>query len=320
MLSYHFVLEGKLANLERLCDRYLNEPSQGMLHYVPVFPFVFLAFTQAKRLSGIAPSYHHLGWSPEVEVAVFVLTASLKRQVSPPEVDHLAWFVPYIFVDNPLAVTWGREVHGFPKELGWIEMPVDRQVPDRLTLDAFALRTFSPYSRLTRLRLLAVNREGANGEFPGGPLLGAPTWTSPLGALRPLAERLFGDKSPPLLGKSFFQTTLAETTRWDVPQVFLKQFSAVEDGERACYQAIVESSLRVTNFRGARLLPGAYQFRLFPCDSHPIDGDLGLSETQPSVLSYWLDFDGILEFGRTVWEAPGRTAPAAPRRTSWEVE
>jgi hypothetical protein len=109
---------------------------------------------------------------------------------------------------------------------------------------------------------------------------------------------------------------LAEAARWDVPLVFLKQFPAVEDGERACYQAVVEAPLRVTTFRGARFLPGSYQFRLFRCDSHPLDEDLGLNETQTPALCYWLDFDGTLEYGRTIWEASGRTRLTTPARPS----
>jgi hypothetical protein len=190
--------------------------------------------------------------------------------------------------------------------MGWIEMPVDRQVPERFSLDAFALRVFSPYSRMNRLRLLEVNRQGPDGEFPGGPTLEATSWTSPVAALRQMALRLFGDQPPPLLGRSFFETSLKETAFWDVPLVFLKQFSAVEDGERACYQAVVEAPLRVTAFRGGRTLPGAYQFRVFPSDSHPLADDLGLAATQSPALCYWLDFDGVLDFGRTVWEARGR--------------
>src|SRR5438552_5944102 len=87
ILGYHFFLHAKLANLEQLCDRYLNEPSQGRLHYVPVLPYVILEFIHTRQLSCLAPTYRRIGWSSEMNAAFLVLTASLKRNTARPEVD-----------------------------------------------------------------------------------------------------------------------------------------------------------------------------------------------------------------------------------------
>ena len=35
----------------------------------------------------------------------------------------LGWFVPYMFVDNPLSLAGGREIYGFNKNQGLIELP-----------------------------------------------------------------------------------------------------------------------------------------------------------------------------------------------------
>lgn len=35
---------------------------------------------------------------------------------------HVAWFAPYFFVDSSHSMITGRDVYGFPKELGWVTM------------------------------------------------------------------------------------------------------------------------------------------------------------------------------------------------------
>jgi hypothetical protein len=305
LISHQFVVQGRLSSLQGLCDRYLNRPSQGELCYRPVTQNVMVMFNYARSIRCVDRAYQHMGFSPETEVAFMVLTVAVREVDGRTVADHLAWFVPYIFVDNPAALTWGREIHGFPKELGWIELPVDPQAADRLTLDCFGLRRFHPTERMCRRRLLEIERipEGAAGQ-PDRAISNSARWTSPTGALRAARDALLGPGRPTLPGMSFSRSLFSSVTSWDVPMVFLKQMYDAEDGDRASFQAIVEAGMRVSAFRGWGLIPGQFRLNLEPMESHPIEEDLGLEPRQPVQLAYWVEFDAVLSAGRTVWSSP----------------
>lgn len=307
--GYHFFVQGQRANLERLCDRFLNEPSDGELIYRPAGNVVLFMFNHAAALSCLDLAYQHMGWSPETEMAVMVPTVAVRRAGGVEVADHLAWFTPYIFVDNPAALIWGRETHGFPKELGWFSFPPTPAVAHRFTLDAFALRRFSPHSRMSRLRLLEVERlpESDSNGPPHGSLraaadLLAEAWPTMAHTASAIRQALATEPPVVVPGVRLAQSLLADFGRWDLPMVFLRQVYDAANGEYAAYQAIMEAMMQITSFRGAHALKGDYQLRLFPCDSHPLHEDLGIEEVQPVRLAYHVDADATLSAGKTLWE------------------
>jgi len=296
--GYCFVLEGQLTALQDLCDRYLNQPSGGAVEYRPLSQYVLLSFVDVQSLSCEKPNYRHIGWTPEHEVAFWVPTAAISRIRGVPVAERLVWFIPYMFVDSPPAIQLGREIHGFPKEYAWIDMPNHTSSPQRFSVDAFAVRQFSPQSRIARLKMLKVE---ADSPYQPGDRRGGTMWTTSEAAVRGIADLL--SRRGPLTshGLRVAPSVLAGLLRWEVTMVCLKQTYHPANGEYADYMAIVEAPGHATAFRRLTLLPGEHRFCLYPCQSHPIADDLGLQQEMRAVAAFHADYDVILGNGQTMW-------------------
>ncbi|MEH2082518.1 MAG: hypothetical protein V7K89_21820 [Nostoc sp.] len=105
-------------------------------------------------------------------------------------------------------------------------------------------------------------------------------------------------------------------TYQSVTGVCLKQFRDVEDGTRACYQAIIEVLMKMSKYHGGKILSsgdvgGKYEVKFYDAASHPIVKELGLqgvrseagSVSVPVKLAYWLNFDFTVENGIVIWKA-----------------
>jgi hypothetical protein len=309
LTGHIFFVSGSLRRLQRLCDRYLNEPNGGQFDYRPMSHLVAMTITRSRTLASRDPAFRRLGLSASLEVTFWVLTAATKRGLLGRTVDHVAWFIPYMFVDNPLALILGRETYGFPKELGRIRMPrtpdeprpVEGQAEDdpmRYSLKAYALKHFGENEQMDWRLLLEVRRVAAEDERPAMDGL-----TVLENAVRASGDLLLGGRLFALPGFNLFRSSTAAFARQRIPVVFLKQFYDAACGEYACYQALVETSVQVTALRGIGRLPGRYQLTIHPCDSHPLADDLGLAGEQMCVLSHWAEFDALIDKGESVWEA-----------------
>jgi hypothetical protein len=291
-----FMFEADLAALQRLCDRYLNQPSGGRLKYVPLVPRVIILCANAGKLQSVEPPDCKLGFMTEIDVAFWVPVT----QVNPmPDGRHhkLTWFLPYIFVDNPLALTTGREVYGYPKELGTFEIPQGVDNANLFGVNTYAWKTHGPDSRLELSPLFEVRRTD---QEPSGGL--KEVWDNLTDTIRSLIRLIFDTEGKFTLASLELIVDVFEyLVTHEVPNVFLKQFRDVADPNRACYQAIVEAREKVTDFRTAGLLAGEYELTIFPFASHPIAADLGLSSGPNEALAAWyVDFDFDLEKGKTI--------------------
>jgi len=290
--GYLWVLEADANALRALCDRYLNAPTGGAVNYQPVSHYVLLNIEHAQKLSPADPPFDVLGLE-ETEAALWVMTASMREELGLQVVDHLAWFNPYMFVAEWLAIMGGREVYGFPKEQAWFAWPGDPANAGHFSIDVIGARQFVPATMLERIRLLDIN------------------WAAGAGAPEPvtlddffnvLRELLFDRPlvpSPELglkLGEELFNRS--------IQLVFLKQFFDAADGTKACYQAIVEAPVRLTGPANLQHLPGDFQFTFQDLASHPIHRDLGLPLTQVVSGGFSIDVEYTIENGVTMWQAP----------------
>ncbi|MEG3850005.1 acetoacetate decarboxylase family protein [Microcoleus sp. herbarium19] len=286
---YGFVLEGTWENLQNLCDKYLNIPGQDQFKYRPAASRLLMVFDTIANISSTEPPASNKGFFSETgEVMFWVLTEAGKQEGAKFVVDHHAWFIPYIFVDSTPAMVLGREAYGFPKELGKFQIPEDPRTPQQLTLETLVLQPFNPQSETTWRQIINVQNERVEkGEFTLKHWADFKQVFEEISSL--FVDIKIDDKCP---------------THLEVPMVFLKQFRDVRDGDKACYQAIVEATATLEKFHeGFPYLRQKFQVSIENFDSHPIVTELGLKLTQTAQLAFWLHFDFSFANGTEIWKA-----------------
>jgi hypothetical protein len=294
-----FLFHADTAALQQVCDRYLNKPSGGAVHYRPLLPRVILGVADIGRAYPVQSPDERKGWVSEIDVAFWMPVGRFKEVLGVSFTERLAWFLPYVFVDNAWAVAAGREVYGFPKELGRFRVPRCSTDPARVTVDTLAIKQFGPEAEARVQRLLELRRIDAG-------QVGDPhqTWQGVEEAFEDFLHVLLGNGGVSLPGFGLLAQAFQFVVQREVPLIFLRQFRDVADGQRASYQAVVEAPARVVQFRQAGRLTGDYRLEVSALDSHPIAQELGLAgASQESLGAWYVDFDFILENGRELWRA-----------------
>src|SRR5262249_41784611 len=123
-----FGLEGSVAAIDACCDRYLNPAAQGVLRYRAVLPTVLVSMLRARKLVSTSLPYR---WVAEQECAAWVLLAATTQDGNQTRMERLVWWMPYVWVDTTVAMVTGRDVWGFPKDIGWFELPAADTDPGR---------------------------------------------------------------------------------------------------------------------------------------------------------------------------------------------
>ncbi len=286
---YGLVLPADVDSIQRnVCDRYFNIPSGGTERFRPASSSVILAFSHIEAIRSTGQPYADYGYFPEQEIGFWVPLVDEKRQ-------RLCWTLPYLFVDNPVAVAAGREIYGFPKQMGRMNLPASPAPADPFTLDALVLPSYSPDSGGAMSRVVTARPVAGLAPPPG-------EWASlgemMLGVIRTLESQ----------DSIFEQARLAFDSAGDmlsgrVPLVFLKQFRDAANGNLACYQSIVETAMESPQFHSAAwLAPHDVDISSYP--SLPIHADLGLPPgTLRSTLSFTISADYTIVGGVELWKA-----------------
>ena len=310
---YGFAVEGSMAKLQEVCDKYLNDPNNGEIEYRPAINYLILTFNKIDSLTSIYPPDYDKGTVHEEEAIFWMLTVVGKR-VGPLFIaERLAWFMPYLYVNNSPILISGREVYGFFKQLGTFQIPDLNQEPDLLTVDTLVFKEFSPTSQSIDARLLEVQRISTGDKHQA-----IKTWDSFEEAVRAIASLLFNNDEIAIPGLQLPFNLLEYLLNRVVPLVTLKQIRDVENSKKACYQALIESPMQLQTFYGGKLFGfngfgDQFQLKINNFASQPIVQDLGLDKGYPAgsesvnipvKLGFVLHFDFTLKDGKTVWQAP----------------
>ena len=81
-----------------------------------------LSFGAVEKIKPRLEPWCRMGFAREEQVAIWVPVIAHRGGGILPS---LGWFVPYMWVDNPLSLAGGREIYGFNKNQGLIELPGD---------------------------------------------------------------------------------------------------------------------------------------------------------------------------------------------------
>ncbi len=274
-----FLLSADGAQLTALCDQFLNVPANGKFQFTPLLDSVLLTYADM-QISSLDERDRQVGKMNETEVGFWVLTLASRRVGDVWVPDHLAWFMPTLFVDNGYAIMAGREVYGFNKMGARFEKPERIQRPF-INMSVLGFKQFAPDAIAQMEPLLSITPPAEAGGTDWQ------NWDE--------AKTELGDKSG-----------LGELTRLlndNVPLVFLKQFRDAENGRLACYQSLIEAPMEVGTFRGGGWLPAGCQLTINQLDSHPIADVLGLSlqnEVATAQTAVWMQFDFTLKSGKNL--------------------
>lgn len=287
---YSFLVQADIAKLQAMCDAHLNEvtASSGTT-YKPLMPAVSIVCADIKKSFSTTKPDSQKGWMAERDFGVWVPVVDNKGRI--------AWYLPYVFVDNVAAMVTGREVFGFFKQTATLVMPPSPQVQSPFTIDALVIEKFSPDSEAKSIRLMTATSTKSQ-PAPEG------KWASTLEALEMIWKDLLvirGDtRDLPLTREQEFKDAITMLLTRDVPMVFLKQYRDETTDQRACYQAVIEAPAKLDTFHGGWICH-PHDIVIAPADSHPIASDCGLgSGTIKSQLGFWCQMDFTMMPGRVV--------------------
>jgi uncharacterized protein with NAD-binding domain and iron-sulfur cluster len=292
---YSFLVAADIDKLQAMCDAHLNSVTAASgTTYRPLMPAVSIVCADIKKSYSTTKPDSLKGWMAERDFGVWVPVVDNKGRI--------AWYLPYVFVDNVAAMVTGREVFGFFKQIATLAMPATPQAPGPFTIDALVIQKYSPESEAKSIRLMTVSTAGA--PAPEG------TWKNTLEGLEMIWKDLVflrGEtRDLPLTREQEFKDAMTMLLTGNVPMVFLKQFRDETTDQRACYQAVIEAPARLDKFhRGWITHP--HDIVIAPADSHPIAAECGLGTgTLKSQLGFWCQMDFTMMPGRVIAERPGR--------------
>ncbi len=288
---YVFLLKADQARLQSLMDRLFNTPSGGAVRYEAFWDHVALMFTHVDRLSSADPAQ---GWAAYGDIAMWVPVLDRSEGGLLPT---FKMYPIYMIVDNSSTMATGREMYGFPKEMGWF---VEPQTPDflgDLAADVTGYKRGSATLQSIRNRIWTIQRTG-----------GAGASHTPLGGIKDLLdemERAFKGLMSNFHAEWIIALNLLRDG-FNVPALGLKQFRDIGDPTRAIFQSIVEAPLGLKHFRAASLLGDKFSFILEDLATHPVAEETGLKlGAQDVSFAFWIYADFVLGTGKTNWTAPG---------------
>ena len=304
---YAFMLRADVDRMQLMYDRYLNGPSGGAVQYEPAGSIIVLNFTSLARVGALTPPDVERGYFAESEVAIWTLAYD---RVS----GEYATFVPYMVVDRGSAMAMGREVYGFPKQLGQVTMPSLDEPTTTFALEVDAVRNWGPGEPFEQQRLITITSSNDTAPPPESDFVSQQHLVGAMAALigedSGLLSRIAG--GPDQLDHAANAVELLAQQR--LPMVFLKQ---IRDGHmplQACYQAVQTAEFVVTGFRGAGQLPGSFVVDIAEFANEPIRRDLGLPAGPiDPVGAFWVDFDFTLSTAQVVWASNAATVTVRSR-------
>lgn len=292
-----WLLRSDRPALQKILDRDLNLPSGGAVDYRPLTSTVLLSIANIRQIHSLDARDSQFGWIPEVDVCAWILTGAFKKEHGRDELDHLAWYVPYIWVDNPFAMATGRETVGYPKAIGWMQTPRDHRDPGPFWLDSLVLSPYSPTTEVTRERIFSIGREPHEHH-------NLEEWAGDAKDAFKAIAKLFFSLGDIHCDWDFFVSSFHNLLGGHMPLVFLKQFRDSDTSTRACYQAIIEANATIKHFRRGGLLPGDWKLDLNQYDSLKIRDNLNLPASSVVEHGFWLDFTFSMDLGKEIWRAP----------------
>ncbi len=336
-----FPLKANVNVLRTFCNAYLNI-APDIARFEPSFPYVLLMVLDYGRM---AAETTNAGWVSQHEVAFAVPLEWYDAREDPkhPRFVDYAAVCPFIYVDDEISLAMGRRVYGWPKVKVWTQKEVNPWVDDPMSPQHLLSLSTMVYPELyAGVRqeprvFLEIHRDvlprytpfPPDPSHPSNPFAVIPRalgsyvdiFTAALEIVTRAPQLGYAPDSPfeALLGlqrlAGWSLSALARNASFN--NVTLKQFRDTEEPHLVCYQALVNSRMRLQRINATGILgesnqllgdpTGGFSVRLRRYKAQPIIESLGLEVAEEveiegvaeSVLRtafpFWMDVD--LEYG-----------------------
>lgn len=189
-------------------------------------------------------------------------------------IPQLAYFSPFIWVNNPLSMVVGREVFGYPKSFAKITIAGPSNAPS-VSVSTWCGDLKDRYWKEQELTKISLHKGSATRK--------AVTHTQ---------------KSQQLLN---------DWLSGIATEIFLKQFLAIDSTfqyKHACFQQIATAEYRVTSSPKQTVLPGLFDLTVMKVESAPLFDDLGVQNATGLEVTR-LEIDSFtIGSPRVLWQAP----------------
>jgi hypothetical protein len=285
-----FMLRASLDRLRAVTDQWLNAVPNSEYRFDPLLPLVMCTPIWIDRV--ISPSWPG-GWMHESDLGFAYVVACSRRGLF----DHIALAIPYLVVDNPKAVTAGREIYGYRKVCGDMDYVAGTWQPAAASTGVF--KTTLPDEEWQVAEVVRI--------LPP-PIYGSAVRDANWEDIRALEQIV--DQTLIMDVGVAIEHLMAMLANQSITNAFVLQLRDAEQPTRAGYQALIEMPMQITNLVYGRLLPDGFAVKLTDYPSYPLISDLGIEvdadNVAKSVLSYQTFYDAILQPG-SVLQVGGRT-------------
>jgi hypothetical protein len=117
-----FPLKANMARLTQFVDAYVNmDIPPEIAHFKPALPYVYMMVLDYGSMSSASMQAQNVGWVSQHEVTFTVPLQRWCKEGGQLVFKDWAAVSPFIFVDDEVSLTTGREVYGWPKMAGRVD-------------------------------------------------------------------------------------------------------------------------------------------------------------------------------------------------------
>jgi uncharacterized protein with NAD-binding domain and iron-sulfur cluster len=292
---YGFFIKGDLAKLQATVDATLNRVAANQMLFQVISPYIMLTFTRVQHAQSSFPADHNKGWGKEVDIIPWIMVGQIEKNNGVTKLHHVFFYPSYTWVDVPMAISIGREVFGYPKNICKFSMPEPGADPLAFKFSSEGWEPYSPETQLDIHPLIEI--AATNTEKAHRPLLGF------LDVLGEGLKILRAEQDLFALDEAGLEDLESLLLRPRIDQIFLKQFPDAS-GLKAVYQAVVVAPATIDKVYSAKLLGYTYECTLHKFDTFQLDETLGLQlGTQPVLLPFHINMDFTVEAGEELVQA-----------------
>jgi uncharacterized protein with NAD-binding domain and iron-sulfur cluster len=284
-----FFVKGDLTTLQATVDGTLNRVAANQMNFQALSPYIMLTFTRLDHAQSGFPTDSNKGWGKETDIITWILVGQIEKNNGVTKLHRVFLYPFYTWVDVPMAISIGREIFGYPKNICQLSMPEPGEDPLAFKISSEGWEPYTPQTQLSDHPLIEIT--ATNTEKSHRPLLGL------LDVIREGLKILRAEPDLFALDEAGIEDLESLLLRPRIDQIFLKQFPDAS-GVKAVYQAVVVAPAVIDKVHSARLLGYTYTCTLHKFDTFRLDETLGLQlGAQPVLLPFHINMDFTVEAG-----------------------